>query len=220
MLCGIGDPDGQGLHHYELGLYSSWLFGLELVDYWLVCVLALIVHSVVNHKYLGHFVDDRLLHRDLVRACSASSTTSTVRRARRTFTYSDMNGFGHFLLRVASVRGVLGGCGAAARRRRLPVLGARHDDRLEDALRVVRAALHPAGRPRWPRRRRGDRGARRLHLLQHERAQSVRDDLRRSRRARPTTRRSTRRSPPTPQPKITGGRARRRPLSRASSACG
>ena len=47
------------------------------------------------------------------------------------FTYSDMNGFGPFLPRVRSVRGVLGSCGASARGRRLPVLGAWHDVRLE-----------------------------------------------------------------------------------------
>ena len=51
-----GDPDGQGLHHFELGLYLSDLFGIELVNYWLVCVLAIAVHSLVNQKYLGHFV--------------------------------------------------------------------------------------------------------------------------------------------------------------------
>ena len=45
------------------GCTSYDLFGIELVDYWLVCVLALTVHSLVNHKYLGHFVDDRVLRR-------------------------------------------------------------------------------------------------------------------------------------------------------------
>ena len=35
MLCGIGIQTAKGYHHYELGLYVKWLFGLELVDYWL-----------------------------------------------------------------------------------------------------------------------------------------------------------------------------------------
>ena len=56
MLCGLGIQTAKGYHHYELGLYVEWLFGLQLVDYWLVCVLALAVHSLVNQKYLGHFV--------------------------------------------------------------------------------------------------------------------------------------------------------------------
>ncbi len=46
----------KGYHHYELGLYLRDLFGIELIDYWLVCVLAITVHSVVNQKYLGHFL--------------------------------------------------------------------------------------------------------------------------------------------------------------------
>ena len=56
MLCGLGIQTAKGYHHYELGLYLEWLFGLQLVDYWLLCVLALAVHALVNQKYLGHFV--------------------------------------------------------------------------------------------------------------------------------------------------------------------
>ena len=56
MLCGLGIQTAKGYHRYELGLYVEWLFGLQLVDYWLVCVLAIAVHSLVNQKYLGHLV--------------------------------------------------------------------------------------------------------------------------------------------------------------------
>jgi ABC-2 type transport system permease protein len=100
MLCGIGIQTAKGYHHYELGLYVKWLFGLELVDYWLVCVLALTVHSLVNQKYLGHFV--------MIIYFVAFSFADLLGFERGLykypvnggFTYSDMNGFGHFLVRV------------------------------------------------------------------------------------------------------------------------
>jgi hypothetical protein len=56
LVCGTGIQLAKGYHHLELGLYVRWLFGLELIDYWLVCVLALTVHSLVNQKYIGHLM--------------------------------------------------------------------------------------------------------------------------------------------------------------------
>ena len=35
MLCGLGIQAAKGYHRFELGLYLEWLFGLQLVDYWL-----------------------------------------------------------------------------------------------------------------------------------------------------------------------------------------
>jgi ABC-2 type transport system permease protein len=100
MLSAIGVQTAKGYHHYELGLYVKWLFGLELIDYWLVCVLALTVHSLVNQKYLGHFV--MIVY---FIAFSFADLLGFERGlykypANGGFTYSDMNGFGHFLVRV------------------------------------------------------------------------------------------------------------------------
>ena len=53
MLCGMADPDRQGLSPLRAGPLRQRLFGIELIDYWLVCVLALTVHAVLNQKYLG-----------------------------------------------------------------------------------------------------------------------------------------------------------------------
>jgi ABC-2 type transport system permease protein len=49
----------QVMHHYyrfELGLYFKDLFGIRLVQYCILCVLALLVQTIINNKYLGHFV--------------------------------------------------------------------------------------------------------------------------------------------------------------------
>src|SRR4030095_13315343 len=50
MLCGMGIQTAKGYHHYEPGLYFHWLFGLELIDYWLVWRLAPRVDFLVHNK--------------------------------------------------------------------------------------------------------------------------------------------------------------------------
>ena len=46
----------RGYYRFELDVYLELLFGIKLVDYVLLAVLAMAVHVVVNHKYLGHLV--------------------------------------------------------------------------------------------------------------------------------------------------------------------
>lgn len=46
----------MGFYRFEPGLYVQKLLGMQLVDYLLLCVLALAVHTLVNHKYTGHFI--------------------------------------------------------------------------------------------------------------------------------------------------------------------
>jgi ABC-2 type transport system permease protein len=97
MACGILIQLFLGYTRLELGQYLFTLFVLQLPTYWMVAALALAIHSVVNHKYLGHFLvilyyvvevtsegfgyDLRLYH---------FGNTPSV-------TYSDMNRYGHFL---------------------------------------------------------------------------------------------------------------------------
>ncbi len=100
MLCGLGIQSAKGYHHYELGLYFKSLFGIELIDYWLVCVLAMAVHSLVNQKYLGHFI--MIVYFIVMSFSSLLGFEHNLYKYGITppYVYSDMNGFGHFLLRV------------------------------------------------------------------------------------------------------------------------
>ncbi len=43
-------------HTFEIGLYLRVLFGLQLPEYLLFAVLALVIQGLVNQKYIGHFV--------------------------------------------------------------------------------------------------------------------------------------------------------------------
>ena len=97
MLCSIGVQLAKGFTGIELGHYLFELFVLQLPGYFLIAVLALLVHTLVDNKYLGHFLvlilflvifqlpnlgfEDRLY---------LYGTSPPV-------VYSDLNGYGHFL---------------------------------------------------------------------------------------------------------------------------
>jgi ABC-type transport system involved in multi-copper enzyme maturation permease subunit len=97
MLAGMVTQAFQGYFEFEVGLYVQTLFGLRWVDYLLLCVVALLVHTLVNHKYMGHmiiiglfvftlFMGQLGLEHNLYRYGSDVGQT-----------YSDMNRFGPYL---------------------------------------------------------------------------------------------------------------------------
>lgn len=97
LLAGMGIQLSKGYTRLEPLLYIQELLGLQLIGYLLVCVLAMTVQTLVNNKYLGHFVMvvyyltttflPRLgFEQHLYNYGSATSHV-----------YSDMNRFGFFL---------------------------------------------------------------------------------------------------------------------------
>ncbi|MHC4991672.1 MAG: M1 family aminopeptidase, partial [Planctomycetota bacterium] len=56
MLAGWTTQALLGFFRFEPNLYAQKLIGMQLLDYVLLCVLALAVHTLVNHKYTGHFI--------------------------------------------------------------------------------------------------------------------------------------------------------------------
>ncbi|MFD2513266.1 M1 family aminopeptidase [Pontibacter locisalis] len=55
MIAGMVAQSSIGGAPIEIGLYVKALFGLQLVECLLFALLALVVHVLVNQKYLGHF---------------------------------------------------------------------------------------------------------------------------------------------------------------------
>jgi ABC-type transport system involved in multi-copper enzyme maturation permease subunit len=45
-----------GYHYFQIGLYLQIMFGFQLTEYLTFALLALVVHVVVDQKYLGHLV--------------------------------------------------------------------------------------------------------------------------------------------------------------------
>jgi ABC-2 type transport system permease protein len=96
MVAGILTQAFKGYDRFEIPLYLKGLFGVQLVRYLYVCVMALLIHTLVNNKYVGHalviilFLSSSILpqmglEHHLYRYASDSGMT-----------YSDMNGYGPF----------------------------------------------------------------------------------------------------------------------------
>lgn len=94
MAGGILMQLGLKFDKLEIGLYMQVLFGLQLVDYLLFALLALVVHVVVNQKYISYLV---ML---LVFIFIAFPSTFKVEHSMLIFGkdpgwwYTDMRGFG------------------------------------------------------------------------------------------------------------------------------
>jgi len=56
MAAGMLAQSIMGHGDFEIGLYLKILFGLQLAEYLLFALLALVVHVLVNQKYVGHLV--------------------------------------------------------------------------------------------------------------------------------------------------------------------
>ncbi|HEX4143474.1 MAG TPA: M1 family aminopeptidase [Pirellulales bacterium] len=101
MLCGMGIQASQGYFNFEPGVYLKDLLAIKLVSFALLCVLAITVQVVVNHKYLGHFV--MVLFYLATTFMGAFGFGHKLYNYAQTpgYTYSDMNGFGHFVTGIA-----------------------------------------------------------------------------------------------------------------------
>lgn len=98
MLTGILIQTFKGYYNYELDVYIKVLFGEKLIYWWLLCVLALFVHVLVNNKYVGHFFVI-LIQVLIVFVFPAIGLQHNLFRygSDPGMVYSDMNGFGHFV---------------------------------------------------------------------------------------------------------------------------
>ena len=97
MAAGLVVQVAQGYHHFELSLYFRELFLNRLTQLWILCVLAIFVQTLVNNKYLGHFV--MVLYIVATIALPPAGFQDYLYRFGETptVTYSDMNGYGPFL---------------------------------------------------------------------------------------------------------------------------
>ena len=95
--AGLTVQVAQGFHHFQLDLYFRELFLNRLTQLWILCVLAMFVQTVVNNKYLGHFV--MVLYVVATIALPPAGFQNYLYRFGQTpqVTYSDMNGYGPFL---------------------------------------------------------------------------------------------------------------------------
>ena len=104
MASGLVVQVAQGYYHFELGLYLRELFLNRLTQLWLLCVLAMFVQTLVNQKYLGHFV--MVLYLIATLALPPAGFEDYLYRFGQTprLVYSDINGYGPYLAPVFWIR--------------------------------------------------------------------------------------------------------------------
>ena len=86
-----------GFTDLQPGLYLSQ-HAIQFVDYALLAVLALTIHTIVNHKYAGHFVLILyVIGLPILLGILGYDFNLYNFRADSGVSYSDMNGYGHFL---------------------------------------------------------------------------------------------------------------------------
>jgi len=94
IVAGVLGQTILGYPHFELDLYAKVLLGLQLPDYLLFALLALAIHTIVNHKQLG------MLSALLVYGVIAFAPTLGLEHkllvfgASPAWSYSDIRGFG------------------------------------------------------------------------------------------------------------------------------
>jgi ABC-2 type transport system permease protein len=93
MLGGILLQVLHGYYAFEPMLYVKILFGIKLADYIILAAMAMTVHVLVNHKYIGHL----LMIMVLVFCQGTLYHPLVVYNSSPSWTYSEMNGFGPFL---------------------------------------------------------------------------------------------------------------------------
>src|SRR5262244_535089 len=96
LAAGIVVQASHGYYRFEFALYFKNLFAIVLIRLWILCALAMLVHTVVNHKYLGHFV--MVLYLIATIAMGPLGLEDYLHRYGQvpSFTYSDMNKFGPY----------------------------------------------------------------------------------------------------------------------------
>ena len=96
-LCGILMQTIAGYHHYELAQYAKELYVVTFPQVLTFTLLALFVQTVVSNKFIGHGIVIGLFV--IVPILSSFGWENTLYLYGNTpsYTYSDMNGYGHFV---------------------------------------------------------------------------------------------------------------------------
>ena len=97
MLVGIAMQTSAGYYHYELGQYFKELYVLTFPQLIGFALLALFVQTMVSNKFIGHGIVIGLVVLQPILFNFGWSNTLYLVGQVPVYTYSDMNGYGHFV---------------------------------------------------------------------------------------------------------------------------
>lgn len=93
-LAGVLVQVRMGYDKFEIGLYLQVLFGLQLPEYLLFALLALVIQGLVNQKYVGHLVALLAYVSILFAGMLGIGHNLLVYGSAPRWSYTDMRGFG------------------------------------------------------------------------------------------------------------------------------
>jgi ABC-type transport system involved in multi-copper enzyme maturation permease subunit len=97
MAAGIGMQLMGGVRDIEIGLYLRVMFGMQMADYLLLAVVAVLIHALARHKYVGHLLVVAFYLATVFPRYLGIENPMLVYGSDPGWSYSDMAGFGPFL---------------------------------------------------------------------------------------------------------------------------
>jgi ABC-2 type transport system permease protein len=117
MLIGIVMQTFAGYHHYEVGQYLKELYVVTFPQVLVFALFALFVQTIISNKFIGHGIVIGVFLLEIILFNLGWENTLYLFGNVPAYTYSDMNGYGHFVqalfwsdtywLLVAAVLGVI-----------------------------------------------------------------------------------------------------------------
>lgn len=97
-LCGIFMQAIQGYYHFELLQYFKELYFVTFPQVLVCALLAMFVQTIVSNKFVGHAIVIGVFVLDPILFNFGLENTLYLFGQTPPYTYSDMNGYGHFVL--------------------------------------------------------------------------------------------------------------------------
>jgi ABC-2 type transport system permease protein len=97
MLCGVGMQSLAGYYHYELLQYFKELYLVAFPQILALTMFALFIQTVVSNKFIGHGIIIGIIILDAILFSFGWQNTLYLYLSVPPYTYSDMNGYGHFV---------------------------------------------------------------------------------------------------------------------------
>jgi ABC-2 type transport system permease protein len=101
LLCGLIMQTAAGYYHYDLLQYFKELYLVTFPQVIGFTLLAFFVQTVVSNKFMGHAIVIGIFVLDPILFRFGLENTLLLPGATTLYTYSDMNGYGHFLPALA-----------------------------------------------------------------------------------------------------------------------
>src|SRR5690606_18134557 len=97
MFAGIATQASKGYYRFEIDQYVTTLFGFYLADFVLLSVLIVLIHVLVNHKYVGHLIAVLYFAASLFASQLGLEHNLLLYGSHSGLVYSDMNRYGPFV---------------------------------------------------------------------------------------------------------------------------